>query len=477
MRLLGAPLGSDDFVRRYLDEATDKIQDITNQLHRLQDSQTSLLVLRSCLSLTKFSYLTRTVDMTDHAAVQQKFDDIQRNAVNTLLGGAMDSAAYRQSVLPTSLGGLGVKRCQDHSPSAFAASVSASLNLILQMIKQEDISTAEDGAEVNTGDGAEAEDGAEVNTEEIVARSLLSDRLLAALSDRVGEEVRIDTILAGVTQKELSRKIDVKLQKSLADSFEGSDREQARLAALCLPNSSGYLNSIPSRKIGLHLKNHEFTTVIKYRLGIKLYPEGSKCPACHHTLDQFGDHLLHCSHGGLAILRHNVMCNQIFRLCQEGGLGPSREVPHLLNNGRRPADLWVPFLDAGRPVAIDFTCVSQLRGDFLKREADYPVKFAHERKERAVGAELRREGISFRPVAVSTFGNFHPEAIKLIQTLSRTKSIRLDLDEKKTFNQEMKILSCQLQRGNSLMFTNKSVEFSENQTLDDNNNPDLFVID
>ena len=269
----------------------------------------------------------------------------------------------------------------------------------------------------------------------------------------------------------------MKLQKSLADSFEGSDREQARLAALCLPNSSGYLNSIPSRKIGLHLKNHEFTTVIKYRLGIKLYPEGSKCPACHHTLDQFGDHLLHCSHGGLAILRHSVMCNQIFRLCQEGGLGPSREVPHLLNNGRHPVDLWVPFLDAGRPVAIDFTCVSQLRGDFLKREADYPVKFAHERKERAVGAELRREGISFRPVAVSTFGNFHPEAIKLIQTLSRTKSIRLDLDEKKTFNQEMKILSCQLQRGNSLMFTNKSVEFSENQTLDDNNNPDLFVID
>ena len=72
------------------------------------------------------------------------------------------------------------------------------------MIKQEDISTAEDGAEVNTGDGAEAEDGtgAEDNTEEIVARSLLSDRLLADLSGRVGEEVRIDTILAGVTQKE-----------------------------------------------------------------------------------------------------------------------------------------------------------------------------------------------------------------------------------------------------------------------------------
>ena len=408
--------------------------------------------------------------MTDHAAVQERFDDIQRTAVNTLLGGVMDSAAYRQSVLPTSLGGLGVKRCQDHSPSAFTASVSASLNLILRMINHEDIGMDEDGAENNI------EDGAEVNIEEIVARSLLSDRLLAALSDRVGEEVRLDTILAGVTQKELSRKIDEKLQKSLLESFEGDDREQARLAALCLPNSSGYLNCIPSRKLGLHLKSHEFTTVIKYRLGLKLYPEGAKCPACHNTVDVHGDHLLHCSHGGLAILRHNVICSQIFRLCQEGGLGPAREVPFLLNNGRRPADVWVPFLDAGRPVAIDFTCISQLRGDFLKKEADYPVIFAHERKERAVGAELRREGICFRPVAVSTLGNFHPEAIKLIQTLCRSKSVRLDLDEKKTFNQEMKLLSCQLQRGNSLMFTNKSVEFSDNHMID-NNNPELSVID
>ena len=79
--------------------------------------------------------------------------------------------------------------------------------------------------------------------------------------------------------------------------------------------------------------------------------------------------------------------------------------------------------------------------------------------------------------SVSTFGNFHTEAIKLIQTLCRSKSVRLDLDEKKTFNQEMKILSCHLQRGNSLMFSSKSVEFSDNQTIDNNNNPELSVID
>ena len=37
---------------------------------------------------------------------------------------------------------------------------------------------------------------------------------------------------------------------------------------------------------------------------------------------------------------------------------------------------------------MDFTCISQLRSDFWKKEADHPVKVAHERKERAVGVEL-----------------------------------------------------------------------------------------
>ena len=292
----------------------------------------------------------------------------------------------------------------------------------------------------------------------------------------MGEEVRIDSILAGVTQKELSRKIDMKLQKTLFDSFEGSDREQARLAALCLPNCSGYLNCIPNRKTGQHLKSHEFAIVIKYRLGIKLVPENLKCPACFHQVDLFGDHFLHCQSGGLAILRHNVLCGQIFRLCQEGGLGPAREVPFLLNNGRRPADIYVPFLDAGRPVAIDFTCVSQMRSDFWKKEADHPVKFAHERKERAVGTELRREGVSFWPLAVSSLGIFHPEAIKLIQTLSRHKSVRLDLDEKKTFNKEMKLLSTLLQRGNSLMFTTKNVEFIDEQAASSSDSSELNLL-
>ena len=170
-----------------------------------------------------------------------------------------------------------------------------------------------------------------------------------------------------------------------------------------------------------------------------------------------------------AVLRYSTCAKR-------GGLGPAREVPFLLNNGWRPADIYVPFLDAGRPVAIDFTCISQLRSDFWRKEADHPVKFAQERKERSVGTELRREGVSFWPVAVSLLRIFHPEAVKLIQTLCRYKSNRLGLDEKKTFNQEMKVLSTLLMRGNSLMFTNKNIDFIDEQAISSENS-ELTVIE
>ena len=93
-----------------------------------------------------------------------------------------------------------------------------------------------------------------------------------------------------------------------------------------------------------------------------------------------------------------------------------------------------------------------------------------------MGTELRREGVSFWPLAVSSLGIFHPEAIKLIQTLCRHKSVRLDLDEKKTFNQEMKLLSTLLQRGNSLMFTTKNVEFIDEQAASSSDSSELNLL-
>ena len=64
----------------------------------------------------------------------------------------------------------------------------------------------------------------------------------------------------------------------------------------------------------------------------------------------------------------------------------------------------------------------------------------------------------------------------LFSSLCRNKSVRLGLDEKKTFNKEMKLLSTVLMRGNSLMFTNKNIDFIDDNDGNSDNN-EISVIE
>merc|ERR1712155_49781 len=266
---------------------------------------------------------TRTTDLTSHGAAMSKFDGIQRDALTAILGTPLNNQSYQQSCLPVSLGGLGVKQSQDHATSAFCASVIGSVKLITRIIggcgeaapdgEAEVEAVLEDGdargdetgrgTETRHGDkagrgdetgrgdeavlGAETqpsdEDGDEAEaahgSEEWVAARLLTPAVIASLSDRVGEEMSLELLLAGVSQKHLSRKIDERLQQKLSESFD-SAREKARLAALCQEKCSQYLNCIPMRRLGLHIRSQEFVALLKYRLGIPLYPVNSKCRTC-----------------------------------------------------------------------------------------------------------------------------------------------------------------------------------------------------
>merc|ERR1712155_46395 len=202
---------------------------------------------------------TRTTDLTSHGAALSKFDGIQRDALTAIIGTPLNNQSYQQSCLPVSLGGLGVKQSQDHATSAFCASVIGSVKLITRIIRgcgeaapdgeAEVEAVLEDGDArgVQTGSGDEAgrgdeavlgaeaqpsdEDGAEDEaahgSEDWVAARLLTPAVLAALSDCIGEEMSLALLLAGgVTQKQLSRKIDERLQKQLSESFD-SAREKA----------------------------------------------------------------------------------------------------------------------------------------------------------------------------------------------------------------------------------------------------------
>ena len=66
-----------------------------------------------------------------------KFDETSREAINTLVGAVLSPTSYQQAVLPVSLSGLGIRRCQDHKSGAFTASVLSSISMILKLIGAE----------------------------------------------------------------------------------------------------------------------------------------------------------------------------------------------------------------------------------------------------------------------------------------------------------------------------------------------------
>jgi len=117
-RLLGSPIGSEEFSRQLLSEAIQKIETITSKLVLLEDPMSQYVLLRSTLGLSKFGYILRTTPCSDFPDLLDRFDSIMLEALGDLMGSALSPAAASQTALPVSMGGMGLRRSRDHSAGA-----------------------------------------------------------------------------------------------------------------------------------------------------------------------------------------------------------------------------------------------------------------------------------------------------------------------------------------------------------------------
>ena len=107
----------------------------------------------------------------------------------------VDDRAWYLAKLPVSLGGLGLRGAENHGPATYAASLLSS-QLLTQSLMNHD----------------EVELGPVLEGEELVGS--LSPELLAAIGEARGEEAR-EAVLIGLTQKQMSLKVDLELQRQL----------------------------------------------------------------------------------------------------------------------------------------------------------------------------------------------------------------------------------------------------------------------
>ena len=143
----------------------------------------------------------------------------------------------------------------------------------------------------------------------------------------------------------------------------------ARLRAVSAEGAGLWLGVLPSRSLQHCFDNREFTTLVRWWLGLPVSVAVESCPGCGFAMGTDGYHALTCQTGGGLGVRHNALRDCFLRYCKMAGLEAKKEVAGLLpDSAARPADvllsplssLFIRNLDSRRACCLDFAVTNTL---------------------------------------------------------------------------------------------------------------------
>ena len=200
-----------------------------------------------------------------------------------------------------------------------------------------------------------------------------------------------------------------------------------------IPHSGDWLSVVPSRQLGLHFLDQEFRLCVQYWLGFSSVSPTAPCSVCASPVeDGYGDHQVSCRGNRDLIRRHDSLCDVIFAAAQSTALAPWKEVAALIPGScARPADVFLPQWDGGRPAALDVTVISSLQALTVADTAviqGSALGVAEAHKWALHAAACHQVGVGFFPVAVEVLGGWSPTASSIIRSIGRQLGQHLGRD-------------------------------------------------
>ena len=319
--ILGAPVGTDDYVRQATVKYVQTLAPLTKAIRELEDMQVALTLLRHCAGACKIVYLLRTVPTTLVLEAASLFDDLLQNCLRDMVGGSLSPDVFRELQLPLNTStpgfGIGLTSTKDTASSAFLASLGLVRSLHVFMLE---------GA-IPAGDNG-------------------GRHGINAYNDwRAGANQNVDLSWDFISstncpsQRALAKRVPDAPQQRLPI---GDHCTQAFRASLGVTGTKDWLKTQPSPGLGTHIQDRDFRLRFKYYCRIALFNGDEQCPrkGCPTVLDEHGDHLLHCPNrmrhsASPRIWRHNsqvrLLCSDLRNAARqpvleprEGGQHPSR---------------------------------------------------------------------------------------------------------------------------------------------------------
>ncbi len=139
-------------------------------------------------------------------------------------------------------------------------------------------------------------------------------------------------------------------------------------------------------------------------------------------MDRKGMHAAICPMGGGPTRRHNRVRNSMHEHAKKAHYAPIREMPNLLDDGRKPADVYLPTGNEGGAMCVDVAVVHPCRADLVAGAADTPASAAtsYEQtvKEDKYSEDLAARNIGFLPFVMEAFGGCGKKAQALVARMA-----------------------------------------------------------
>jgi hypothetical protein len=424
---LGVPIGTTEFVQRFLSDIVKSVQTFHDRLRVLDAPQIALVLLRLCGGATKVSHLLRCIPPDESAAMCKAVDVLSDQSLLHIIGlehkEDLSQTQWRQAHLPLSMSGFGIALTETIKEAAYLGSF-CSVGPTPETV-QSSLSAA-------------------------LTHSLQSAtqtfNLLVADADRISSVADLCTRAQekGSLQRELSRRISRHEFDSLMRDKSITKVDWGRIKDQTRSGSSGWMNAVFVGR-DLVIPDNVFGLLLQRHLGCSFLPANGKTlcarsslssasqrvvcraeqdPRLHHATDLCRTAFTH---------RHNTVANALKRLCRWAGKQCLSEVQCIPGSQDVPADLYICDGPNGIPLAVDVAVVSPVcamatnslmltskAGAYLTRQETKKLK-KYDAHFKSVNGSIR-----FLPFVMSSFGGPSAgPASELLTFIARSLSQKL----------------------------------------------------
>ena len=424
-KMLGVPVGSDEFIRGYLAEKIEKTRKTVEDIVALGDAQISFLLLRVCVP-PRMIHLLRNVEPRLTAPFAQQFDAILRSALGRIAQIELeeDSLPWLQARLRLSHGGAGFLCAEWNADIAYAASwASFAQNEARLKLLQEPHSLSR--LEYGTSPLALS-----LHEVESLLRSSGLEKLPSIWNP-------LSTVATNKLQYQLYGKKVTEMRTVLLNRC--SVEHLQWLTSKSTYGANRWLYVVPAAPEFV-MSSMDFVDALRYHLGLgpraisnREALSGKLCACGRFVFDPQSDpfsHFLHlemCAKLGGRTRRHDSLVSLFARFCEACGHAAQVEPKSLFVDvlgsikSQKRGDALVPDLVNGLPTLTDVSITNPCQSRELTSTSLKPFHAANTRfrqKESKYRTLCNQAGLQFLPLIFESTGAIHPRVIEVIADLS-----------------------------------------------------------